>query len=256
MRTGRRGGFAVAAAALVAGAVPAGAALNAEGIQVRGHAAHERIVITFTGDRLPPSARIDAPDAAPGDGRATVRVAGRGITSTAKEGSRGGVRVSIGRRRGSIVALVTGPPGRFKFISYRVAGGRDRLVIDLWRATTAPAATIRDDRCLRITGWRGGAAPAIRGLELRPLFEHAVVASLRADAAGGRTLGLTPLTATGGRFRPDLSAYRRPGRFAGPVRHEVRGPQRAMLEAWATSARDGSLECLVQVPVMLAPARP
>ena len=37
------------------------------------------------------------------------------------------------------------------------------------------------------------------------------------------------------------------------MRQSVSGPTRAMLEAWSTSAKDGSLECLVQVPVILRP---
>jgi hypothetical protein len=93
----------------------------------------------------------------------------------------------------------------------------------------------------------------VRGLELRPLFEHTVVASLRAEGAGGSTLALNPLTASGFRFRPDFSGYLRPGRFAGPIPVTVTAPLRVMLEAWSTSAKDGSLECLVQTPVLLRP---
>jgi len=245
---------ALAAAAVGVAAPQAPAALTAEGVQIRGHAAHERIVVAFTGGRLRGGeGQVHTPDPSPGDGRATVRVSARGITSTAKEARRAGVRVSIVRRRGSVVALVLAPRGRFKFVSYAVDGTGRRLVIDLWRATTAPAAAIRDDGCLRLTAWRGGSRPAVRGLELVPLFEHTVVASLRAENAGGTTLGLAPLTATGFRFRPDFSGYLRPGRFAGPIPHSLDRSRRAMLEAWSSSARDGSLECLVQVPVMLAP---
>jgi hypothetical protein len=34
----------------------------------------------------------------------------------------------------------------------------------------------------------------------------------------------------------------------------VTARHRAMLRAWVTSARDGALECLVQVPVLVRPA--
>ena len=71
--------------------------------------------------------------------------------------------------------------------------------------------------------------------------------------AGGATVALTPVTAREGRFRPDFSGYSVPGRWSGVVRHSVSGPTRAMLEAWSTSAKDGSLECLVHVPVILRP---
>lgn len=249
---------AITAAALAAGASAvapnAVAALTAQDITLRGTPAAERVVVSFSGARLSGLERqVDAPDLGPGDGRAAVRVNGRGITSVAAPASRAGVRVRVGRRPGSIVILITAPRGDFKFVSYRVAGRRDRLVIDLWRATTSPAAAILDDGCLRLTGRRGGARPAVRGLELTPLFEHTVVASLRAAGAGESTLALNPLTATGFRFRPDFSGYLRPGRFAGPIPVTVTAPLRVMLEAWSASAKDGSLDCLVQAPVLLTP---
>jgi hypothetical protein len=232
----------------------ASAALTAQSITMRGTAATERVVVAFSGGRLSGLERqVDTPDPGPGDGRATVRVNGRGITSVAPAAARAGVRVRIGRRAGSIVVLVTAAPGDFKFISYNVSGRRDRLVIDLWRATTSHAAAILDDGCLRLTAWRGGDRPAVQGLELEPLFEHTVVASLRAAGAGESTLALNPLTATGFRFRPDFSGYLRPGRFAGPIPVTVTAPLRVMLEAWSASAKDGSLECLVQTPVLLRP---
>ena len=244
------------ALALVGGtalAAQAGAASTARSIEMRGLPAVERVVVTFAGDRIRATGdHVEALDPNPGDGRASVRVRGPGIASAAAPAARDGVGVRIASRPGSVVALVTAPPGRFKFVSYRVAGG-NRLVVDLWRATTDRRATRLDDRCLRLTAWRGGAAPAVTGLELRPLFEHNVVTSLRAENAGGRTISLQPRIATGFRFRPDFSGYIRPGRFGGPLPHSLTTPRRAMLEAWSTSARDGSLECLVQVPVQLTP---
>lgn len=252
----RRAGVAAALIAIGALAAPAAAsaALRATHIDLQSRPAAERIVVSFAGGALTGLERqVDTPDPAPGDGRATVRINGRGIRSTAAPVSRGGLSVRIVRRAGSILAVIDAPKGRFKFVSYRVAGMRKRLVIDLWRATTAPAAAIRSDGCLRLTAWRGGASPAVRGLELRPLFEHTVVTSLRAANAGGATLVLRPRTTTGFRFRPDFSGYAKPGRFAGPLPHSVTTPQRVMLEAWSTSAKDGSLECLVQTPVVLRP---
>lgn len=252
----RRTGAAVALLTLGVLAVPAvaGAALRATDIDMRGRAASERIVISFSGGALTGLERqVDTPDPAPGDGRASVRINAARITSTAGPASRGGVSVRIVRRAGSIIAVIDASKGRFKFVSYHVAGMRNRLVIDLWRATTNRAAAIRSDGCLKLTAWRGGTSPAVRGLELRPLFEHTVVTSLRAQNAGGATLVLRPRTATGFRFRPDFSGYTRPGRFAGPLPHSVSAPQRVMLEAWSTSAKDGSLECLVQTPVTLRP---
>jgi hypothetical protein len=99
---------------------------------------------------------------------------------------------------------------------------------------------------------RRGAA-RVRGLEREPLFEHTVVTSLRAEGAGGSTIALRPRPSAGFRFRPDFSGYSRPGRFGGPLPYSVAAPRRAMLEAWAASAKDGSLQCLVQTPVLLRP---
>ena len=57
-----------------------------------------------------------------------------------------------------------------------------------------------------------------------------------------------------GVFLPDFSGYASPGRWGGsmPVPAASHGA-RAMLEAWSSSAKDGSLECLVQTPVRVAP---
>jgi len=131
---------------------------------------------------------------------------------------------------------------------------RNVLVIDLWKATADRAATVLDDGCLRLTSWTGrdGRARA-RGLELEPLFEHGLVLSLRAPGAGGSTLGQRPITATAGTFLPDFSGYAIPGRWRGGTPPIPGLPRRAMLEAWSASAKDGSLECLVQLPVNVIP---
>jgi hypothetical protein len=151
------------------------------------------------------------------------------------------------------------PMSRFKFVSYAVDGSRTRLVIRLWRATVASGARILDDGCLRLTSWNGHGGARAAGRELQPLFEHALVLSLRTEGAGGATVAERPLTATEGTFLPDFSGYATPGRWSGRLRVTLGSPGgtppglRAMLEAWSTSAKDGSLECLVQTPVILRP---
>ncbi len=83
--------------------------------------------------------------------------------------------------------------------------------------------------------------------------------SLREADAGATTLALRPVTATGGVLRPDFSGYRSPGRWSGRLSFAIAAPTgtppalAAMLEAWSTSAKDGSLECLVQTPVVAGP---
>ena len=247
---------AVAAAGLVA---PAGAlgALDAERVSVSGRAAFAQVTVTFGGGTLSGLARqVDALDPQPGDGRAVVRVNGRGITASAAPVDRVGVRARVARRPGSVLVLLDVKRGGFKFVSYAVDGSRRHLVIRLWRATTSPAARILQDGCLRLTRWSGHSGATIRGLELRPLFEHGLVLSLREADAGGRTLAQTPVTATGGVLRPDFSGYRSPGRWSARLSFAIATPNGtpptvpAMLEAWSTSAKDGSLECLVQTPVI------
>jgi hypothetical protein len=145
-------------------------------------------------------------------------------------------------------------PGRFKFLEYNVSVPRNVLVIDLWKARATRAATVLDDGCLRLTSWSGtGGRARARGLELQPLFEHGLVLSARAPGTAGSTLAERPLIATEGVFRPDFSGYAVPGRWGGSTPAVPGLPRRAMLEAWATSAKDGSLECLVQVPIRLIP---
>jgi hypothetical protein len=77
----------------------------------------------------------------------------------------------------------------------------------------------------------------VSGRELRPLFEHTVVVRLR-DARGRQVL-VRPLTAAN-------------GRWAGSFRYRVDANGPGTLEASSMSAKDGSLECLVQTPVSLA----
>ena len=49
------------------------------------------------------------------------------------------------------------------------------------------------------------------------------------------------------------SGYAIAGRWIGGTPPIPGIPRRGMLEAWAASAKDGSLECLVQVPIRVIP---
>ena len=61
---------------------------------------------------------------------------------------------------------------------------------------------------------------------------------LEVRRADGRSAGLEPLIAAR-------------GRWSGTVRYRLAQPGSGTLEATVYSAKDGSLECLVQVPVRL-----
>ena len=252
------GAILLLAAAALWAPRPAAAALTAGSIRIVDRPASVRVIVHFRGGRLTGLAnQVDAIDPDISDGRAVVRVNAPGIRTSAPAAGRAGVVVQIARRGGHIVVLLDERPGsvgRFKFVSYRASVPRNVLVIDLWKTTTRRAAAIRDDGCLRLTHWSGGSGRiSARGRELTPLFEHGLVLSLRLEGAGGATLALTPVTAREGTFRPDFSGYSVPGRWSGALHPSVSGRTRAMLEAWSSSAKDGSLECLVQVPVVVRP---
>jgi len=243
----------VAAGALTAPAMAAGA-LRADDVRIVSTPASVRVFVEFTGG--PPltglERQTDALDPEPLDGRAVVRVNATGISSGVSPTTGSGVRVRISQRPGNLVVLLDGAAGTSKFVSYRVSVPRNLLIIDLWRVTTARGARILDDGCLRMAGWSAaGRRARARGRELEPLFEHGLVLTLRGP--GGTAIAETPLIATEGVFRPDFSGYAVPGRWQGSTPYSVASRRRAMLEAWAASAKDGSLECLVQIPVVVRP---
>lgn len=256
------GPMVVLALALIATA-PATAAVPkapASGLHISQRPAAVRIAIVLPrGTDLGASETdVEALDAAPLDGRAVVRVTSAGLRVRAADAEGAGVRVRLRPRRNGLVVLVTGQRHTLKFVSYGRPTGR-RLVIDVWRNTTASAARVLNDGCLRLSRW--STAPGIataRGRELTPLFEHGLVLSLRREGPGPSTVAQRPLIAAEGVFRADFSGYKIPGRWSGSLAFSlVPAPgttrTRAMLEAWSSSAKDGSLDCLVQVPVILRP---
>ena len=247
---------------------PAPAALTApkhpaSGIHISKRPAAVRVAIS-----LPPgtdlgaqTSDIEAPDAAPLDGRAAIRVRAPGLRVRSRNATGAGIRVRLRPRSNGLTVLVSGRTHTLKFISHGRSSGR-RLVIDVWRNTTAARARILNDGCLKLTRWATtpGIATA-RGRELTPLFEHGLVLSLRREGPGRTTIAQTPVTATEGVFRADFSGYRIPGRWNArlpftPVPAPGTNRARAMLEAWSSSARDGSLDCLVQTPVIVRPSAP
>lgn len=259
----RRALLGGASLALLASFTPLATAAHkqpASGIHISQRPAAVRIAIVFpAGTNLgAPAADVEALDAAPGDGRAVLKVSAPGLGVRSQNAMGAGLTVRLRPRAGGATILIFGRRHALKFVSYGRPSGR-RLVIDMWRNTTAAGARILNDGCLKLTRW--GATPGIataRGRELQPLFEHGLVLSLRREGPGRTLIAQTPVTATEGVFKPDFSGYRIPGRWNGSLPFTlVPDPgttrTRAMLEAWSSSAKDGSLDCLVQTPVIVRP---
>jgi hypothetical protein len=215
----------------------ADATVNLTGVSMRvgDHPAFTRVVVTFTdGDlqRFEPSTL----DPSPADGAALVEVAHAGVRAEAPPVAGFGVRAALVQGVDAVRLRLRTIPGRFKYVGYRVLAGPERLVVDLWKSAPPTAAT-RSDGCLSLVTSRvRPGRVTVSGRELRPLFEHTVVVRLR--DASGRQLLVRPLTALN-------------GRWAGSFRYRAAAGGPGTLEAASMSARDGSLECLVQTPVRL-----
>jgi Immunoglobulin-like domain of bacterial spore germination len=237
-----RARIAALTVALALACPPAASALTATGVRIGDHPAFVRVVVDF--DRgtvnegevmLVRGQRIFA------SGRATVRLARRGVRSTARPVSAHGVRVRIAAARGRMIVRIAARARRLKYVRYDALGSPTRLVIDLLKAAPPNReAAVIDDGCLRLErliGRPGRVRASGRALE--PLFESAL--ALRLRGAGGRVLGTRPLVAARGRWR-------------GSLRYSVTRRARGTFEAVVFSAKDGSLDCLVQAPVTLAPS--
>ena len=129
---------------------------------------------------------------------------------------------------------------RFKYVQVTTLHAPERLAIDLYRSRPPrSAAEIRAGRrgCLALTGVLFGERSfTVRGRE-RDLFEHSFLVRVRDHS--GRSVGRRIMTAEGA--------------WSARVGYRVKARERGTLEGVAESARDGSLACIVQVGVVLAP---
>lgn len=227
----------VSAALLLAGPAPGArdtaAAPTATQIRAGSHAAFVRVVVDFRGG-APAFNEVNADDPDPANGSA--RLAFRpGVRTSAAPLNAFGVRAAIVRGRVGLELRLAAAPGRFKYLSYFLLRAPDRLVVDLWRAVPTVAARYGRAGCLTISSYalsRGTVRAAGRE---RDLFEHSLVLRLR--GARGGLIASRPLIAAGGRWSGVL-------RYSAPA-------QPATLEAASFSAKDGVLDCLVQLPVTL-----
>jgi hypothetical protein len=229
----------LAAGLLAAAPAPASATLTAERIRIGDHPGFVRVVVDFSGGRVF-AGEVVASDPNPfPDGRVRLPIQRTRLRTTATPVSAHGVRVRMRRGSGRTAIRIAAAPRRFKYARVRDLHGPERLVIDLFEsAPPRAAAEIRraDDGCLSLTSFDVGARRTVaRGRE-QDLFEHSFVVRLR--RANGRLLAQRPGTAPNGRWRLRL-------------RHRRPAAQDGTLEVVALSAKDGTLDCIVQVRVRL-----
>jgi hypothetical protein len=228
---------AVSAALLLPGsATSAGdraTVLTATRIRAGSHPAFVRVVVDFSGGAVTFNT-TNATDPNPFDGVARVEVERTGIRSLAAPLNALGVRTTITDAGSRLGIRLTASPGRFKYLSITVLHAPERIAIDLWRSVPTVPARFGRPGCLTLTSY-SVTSTAVRasGTE-RDLFEHSFVVRVR-GALGG-VAAQRVMTATGP-WSTTLA---------------VGGPRRlGTLEAVAGSAKDGSLDCLVQVPITL-----
>jgi hypothetical protein len=238
---GRLGATVVIAALGCAAGAPAvadAAALTATGIRVGDHPAFVRVVVDLRGAPLL-AEEVVATDPQPfGDGLVRLPVTRPGVRTTAAPVTAQGVRTTVRQGAGRIVIRLAGARRRFKYVSYTALHAPERLVIDLWKsAPPSAAAEVRraPDGCLSLRRLDVTAnRVTARGREL-DLFEHSLVVRLR--RAGGRIAAQRATIAAAGRWST---------RFG-----HAAGRQAGTLEAVALSAKDGTLDCIVQVRVRI-----
>jgi hypothetical protein len=229
-------------ASLVGGAVlapQASAVLTAREIRIGDHPGFVRVVVDFTGGRVEPG-EVVATDPNPfADGFVRLPLTRAGVRTTADPVRDEGVFARIAQGSGRITIRLTGRDRRFKYAGYFAQHTPERLVIDLYKARPPVAgAEILRGRggCLRLTSHTVTRRHVDAEGRERNLFEHSLVVRLRRSS--GRIHRQRPETAVMRRWTTsfDYPAARR---------------QDGTLEAVALSAKDGTLDCLVQVRVRM-----
>jgi hypothetical protein len=207
--------------------------LTATRIRSASHPAFVRVVVDFTGGAVTFNT-TNATDPNPFDGSARVEVERAGVRSVAAPLTALGVTTRVTDVGSRLGIRLTSAAGRFKYLSITILHAPERVVIDLWRSTPNVPARFGRPGCLTITSHTvTPTSVRVSGRET-DLFEHSFVVRVRGSLGGVAAQRI--MTATGP-WSTTLA---------------VGGPRRlGTLEAVAGSAKDGSLDCLVQVPVTL-----
>jgi hypothetical protein len=213
------------------------APLTATNIRIGDHPAFVRVVIDFTGGTVEPGEIVATdPDPFP-DGFMRLPILHPGIKTTAMPVRAEGVFARIAQGGGRITIRLSGTDRRFKYVGYTAQHTPERLVIDLYKSrppTAAAEITRGRGGCLTLSSHSVTRKRVKAAGRERNLFEHSLVVRLR--RSGGRIQRQNAETAFHRRWSTNFT-YRHAGRQAGT------------LEAVALSAKDGTLDCLVQVRV-------
>ena len=236
----RAGPAAILVAMAVAPAAQAGPApLTATNIRIANHAGTIRVVVDFTGGRVQPG-EVVATDPNPfPDGFVRLPLTRPGVKTTAAPVREHGVFARIAQGSGRITIRLSGADRRFKYVGYFALRSPDRLVLDLHKSRPASeAAEITRGRggCLTLGDHAAGRRRVSASGRERDLFEHSFAVVLR--RRDGRIHKLRGITAFDRRWSTSFR-YRQIARQTGT------------LEAVSTSAKDGTLDCLVQTRVRM-----
>jgi hypothetical protein len=221
-----------AAAAVAAGLASASGSASPRLASARISGGRDSVELSarFSGANVP-TGIVMTTDANLFDGSAAIVVPAAGI-STAVAGVRGaGVRVHVAAGQGRLTFTVTAAPRAFTYVGYRTRGP-GRLALVFWRSTPPPFGAhphFGPAGCLTLRATVQGSSIRAAGGEAR-LFEHSFVLRLR--ARDGTRLAQYAITAA--------------GHWTRALDFPARAGQAATLEAFAASAKDGSLACLAQ----------
>ena len=222
---------------LVLPGAAAAAPLTATQIRIADHPGFVRVVVDFSGGTVAFN-ELDATDPDPfPDGFARIRLLHPGVKSAAMPVRDAGVFARIAQSGGRLTIRLSGADRQFKYLSYVVQHGPERVVFDLFKSrppSDDAEITRGHGGCLTFTGHSVSKTRVRAAGRERNLFEHQFQVVLR--RRGGRIQRQYHVAAAGGRWHTSF-AYPHAGRQTGT------------LEAVDLSEKDGALVCLVQVRV-------
>lgn len=227
---------AAALAGVALAGAPAREAPRLESARIAGGPQRVEVMTRFSGGNVPLGI-VMTTDPSPYDGRATVVVPDPRISTALARIQGSGLQVRVSASSGRLTFALASAARAFTYVGYRKTSA-GRLVLVLWRST--PPASGSHPRfghagCLTLRANVRGSAIRVSGTESR-LFEHSFVVRLR--AGDGRLVAQRVVTAV--------------GRWAVTIPFAARAGRVATLEAFAGSAKDGSLACLAQQRVTRA----